>query len=101
MLKTASRVYERVLNDKLRTVIEVQLEDHIFKVKQLIKENRNKDIYVAFIDLLIAKKQDMDQLEKRRLDNKFIDNKRNLNTHKKLLQKTISGIRKKFKPKKA
>lgn len=64
LLSNVSKIYERLLDNRLKTKIESQLEesqsgfrkgrgiqDHIFTIKQLIEKHFNNDIYVAFIDL--------------------------------------------------
>lgn len=66
LLSVVSKVYERILEKRLKMAVEEQLEeaqsgfrkgrsvqDHIFSIKQMIEKNRmkNSEIYMAFLDL--------------------------------------------------
>lgn len=64
ILSIVSKTYERILEKRLRAVIENRLEepqcgfrkgrgvqDHIFTLKQLIEKNVERNVFVAFIDL--------------------------------------------------
>lgn len=64
LLSTISKVYEKILEEKLRTLVEDQLDeaqsgfrkghsvqDHVFTIKQLIEKSRTKEVYMAFLDL--------------------------------------------------
>lgn len=66
LLSVVSKVYEHILEKRLRSVTEEQLEDaqsgfrkgrsvqdHIFSIKQMIEKNRikNSEIYMAFLDI--------------------------------------------------
>lgn len=64
ILSTVLKVYERILENRLKSIIETQLEesqsafrkgrsvqDHIFTLRQLIEKNNKSNIYVAFLDI--------------------------------------------------
>lgn len=64
IMSVMSKLYERILEKRLKEVVEGQLEepqsgfrkgrsvqDHIFTIKQLVEKNTNNNIYLAFIDL--------------------------------------------------
>lgn len=89
LLSTMVKIYERILEKRLKTTTEAQMEDaqsgfrkgrgvqdHIFTMKQLIEKNINNTIYVAFVDIekafdSIPRKEIWNSLEQRGISNKL------------------------------
>lgn len=87
LLSVMLKTYERILEKRLQSIIEIQLEepqsgfrkgrgiqDHIFTLKQIIEKNPNSKIHVAFIDIekafdSIPRNEIWNSLRKRNVDN--------------------------------
>ena len=108
LLSSALKVYERILEKRLRKIIEPQLnaaqsgfrrggstQDHIFTIKEIIHKtlSQKKEAYIAFLDLekafdSVQQQKIWESLEKRRVHGKLI------RTIKSLYANNISYVRK-------
>lgn len=84
MISVIAKMYERILDNRLKLQIETQLEDsqsgfrkgrgvqdHIFTIKQIMEKRENNNTYMAFIDLekafdSVPKKLIWESLKKKR-----------------------------------
>lgn len=92
MISIVAKMYERILDNRLKIQIETQLEDtqsgfrkgrgvqdHIFTIKQIMEKRGNKNIYMAFIDLekafdSVSRKEIWESLKRRGVNKKLRDN---------------------------
>lgn len=96
LLSVALKVYERLLDKRLKLVTEEQLDevqsgfrkgrgvqDHIFTMKQLTEKTKDRNFCVAFIDLekafdSVPRENIWKSLKRREVDNKLSNNIKNL-----------------------
>lgn len=92
LLNTIMKIYEQIINNRIRPILESQIsksqsgfmsgrstQDHIFTIKQIIekRDQQNKKLYLAFIDLekafdTVPREKVWKGLEERKIHKKII-----------------------------